>query len=61
MVSDSEYVILEVKWHVQQWRDMALGAGGPISNIPIWDELLDETEKPGREIQWIYTCRGMRE
>ena len=56
IVSDSEYLIIGAQGKVQQWQGMArVGGGvGPISNVPVWEELLEEIERPDRELRWIY-------
>ena len=56
IVSDSQYLIIVAKGEVQQWHGMAWvgGGGGHISNIPLWEELLEEIVRLGKELRWIY-------
>ena len=52
--SDSEYVLLRVcgaakRWKVKGW----VGSCGPVSNVPIWEEVLLELDRNKREFVWI--------
>ena len=52
--SDSAYVLLGVhgaakRWKIRGWT----GSCGPVSNVPIWEEVLSELDKPHRMLKWI--------
>ena len=56
ILSDLNYLISGAQGQAHSWREMSwIGTGGGvISNIPIWEELLLEMERPGRMLKWIY-------
>ena len=47
--SDSEYVLLGVRGAAKAW----VGSCGPVSNVPIWEEVLLELDRNERELVWI--------
>ena len=52
--ADSEYVLLGVKgaarrWKINGWK----GSSGPVSNVPIWEELLQFLDDTFQEIKWV--------
>eukprot|EP00670_Eutreptiella_braarudii_P017476 CAMPEP_0174349448 /NCGR_PEP_ID=MMETSP0811_2-20130205/6181_1 /TAXON_ID=73025 ORGANISM="Eutreptiella gymnastica-like, Strain CCMP1594" /NCGR_SAMPLE_ID=MMETSP0811_2 /ASSEMBLY_ACC=CAM_ASM_000667 /LENGTH=305 /DNA_ID=CAMNT_0015476833 /DNA_START=215 /DNA_END=1132 /DNA_ORIENTATION=+ len=52
--SDSEYVLLGVKGAAKRWKIKGwVGSCGPVSNVPIWEMILTELEREGRELVWI--------
>ena len=50
---DSQYVILGAtgarRWKIRGW----VGSCGPVSNAHLWEELLNELDKPGCQVQWV--------
>ena len=52
--SDYEYVLLGVRGAAKGWKIKGwVGSCGPVSNVPIWELILSELEREGREILWI--------
>ena len=52
--SDSEYVLLGVRGATKRWKVKGwVGSCGPVSNVPIWEEVLLELERNERELVWI--------
>ena len=54
LCADSEYVLLGVKgaarrWKINGWR----GSSGPISNVPLWEEVLLFSEDTFQEVKWV--------
>ena len=54
LCADSEYVLLGVKgaarrWKINGWR----GLSGPVSNVPIWEEILQLLDDTFQEIKWV--------
>ena len=52
--SDSEYVLLGVRGAAKRWKVKGwMGSCGPVSNVPIWEEVLQELDRNERELVWI--------
>ena len=54
LCADSEYVLLGVKgaacrWKINGWR----GSSGPISNVPLWEEILQFLDDTFQEVKWV--------
>ena len=54
LCADSEYVLLGVKgvarrWKINAWRDLS----APVSNVPIWEEILQFLDDTFQEIKWV--------
>ena len=54
LCADSEYVLLGVKgvarrWKINGWR----GSSGPVSNVPLWEEVLSFLEDTFQEVKWV--------
>ena len=52
--TDLQYVILGAagpawRWKLRGW----VGSSGPVSNFPLWEQLLDELDCTQRTIHWI--------
>ena len=52
--TDAQYVILGAAAAARGWKLRGwVGFSGPIPNVPLWEQLLTELERPGRTLHWV--------
>ena len=52
--ADSEYVLLRAKEAARRWKARGwVGSSGPVSNVPLWEELLSFVDNSFQDILWI--------
>ena len=53
--SESLLVVQGITGKAQKWRRHGWqGSAGPVGHVDLWTQLLQETEAPGAEIQWLH-------
>ena len=51
---DSAYVLLGVRGAAKRWKIKGrVGSHGPVSNVRVWEIMLSELKREGREVIWI--------
>ena len=54
LCTDSQYVILGASGAARRWRLRGwVGSSGPVSNVPLWEQLLMELDNNSRTVHWI--------
>ena len=54
LCTDSQYVILGASGAARRWRLRGwVGSSGPVSNVPLWEQLLMELDNKSRIVHWI--------